>query len=346
MSDYGAGSVEPDFEWCYDIVDDVSRTFALTISELEEPLAREICVGYLLCRVADTIEDDDRIPPAEQAELLGLYHDVLDPDTTDVLPEFMERVDEWIPAETDPDWTVVAETPRLLETFDALPTASKAEIRPAVQEMVQGMTLFVDRYAAQGGLRIETMDELEEYCWYVAGTVGHLVTGLVSRDSSDKRQDRLYETADSFGLLLQLVNVAKDLATDYHAENNVYVPQEVLQRYGLEASDIADDTQSAAFEPVVTDIVDRAEQYTDDARDWLETMPRRRGNTLGAWAIPFLLAVGTIRELKTRPRDVITEGDVKVSRSEVQALLRTFAGDEMPSVQRIQQKVEHEPLEF
>jgi farnesyl-diphosphate farnesyltransferase len=346
MSNSGAGSVEPDFEWCYDIVDDVSRTFALTISELDEPLAREICVGYLLCRVADTIEDDDRIPPDEQARLLELYHDVIDPDTTDTLPAFMAHVEGWIPAEPGPDWTVVAETPRLIATFTALPTASKVEIRPAVQEMVEGMTLFVDRYAAEGGLRIQTMEELEEYCWYVAGTVGHLVTGLVSRDSADQRQDRLYETADSFGLLLQLVNVAKDLATDYHTENNVYVPQEVLQRHGLETSDIADDSQSAAFEPVITDIVDRAEQYTDDARDWLETMPRSRGNTLGAWAIPFLLAVGTIRELKTRPRDVITEGDVKVSRTEVQALLRTFTGDERPSLERIQQKVAHEPLEF
>ncbi|MFC6757692.1 squalene/phytoene synthase family protein [Halomicroarcula sp. GCM10025894] len=53
---------QEDIEWCYDAVHRVSRTFSLTISELDEPMARDICVGYLLCRVADTIEDAGHIP--------------------------------------------------------------------------------------------------------------------------------------------------------------------------------------------------------------------------------------------------------------------------------------------
>jgi farnesyl-diphosphate farnesyltransferase len=346
MSKYGVESVEPDFEWCYEIVDDVSRTFALTITELDEPLAREICVGYLLCRVADTIEDSKRIPPAEQTQLLESYHDVLDEETTEALPAFMEHVTKWIPDTPSPDWTVVSRTPRLVKSFEALPSESQAEIRPAVLEMVEGMGMFVDRYAEDGGLRIETVEELEEYCWYVAGTVGHLVTGLVARDVSAEMQEQLYETADSFGLLLQLVNVAKDIATDYDTENNVYVPRDLLASHDLDYEDIADTTRSEAFEPVVGAIVDRADQYTDDARDWLETMPMARGNTLGAWAIPFLLAIGTMRELQARPGDVITDGDVKVDRQEVHVLVRTFASENTPSITELQQKIEDEPLEL
>ncbi|TQR22227.1 hypothetical protein C9J85_07570 [Haloferax sp. wsp5] len=48
-------SSSEDIEWCYDAVHRVSRTFSLTISELNEPMARDICLGYLLCRVADTL---------------------------------------------------------------------------------------------------------------------------------------------------------------------------------------------------------------------------------------------------------------------------------------------------
>ena len=38
----------------------VSRTFALTIPELPGDLRRVVTNAYLLCRIADTIEDDAR----------------------------------------------------------------------------------------------------------------------------------------------------------------------------------------------------------------------------------------------------------------------------------------------
>jgi farnesyl-diphosphate farnesyltransferase len=345
MRNHASTSVEADFDWCYGIVGDVSRTFALTISELDEPLSREICVGYLLCRVADTIEDSDSIPADEQVRLLSLYRDALDPDDTDSLDQFMDGVAEWVPDSPSADWRVVSETPRLLRTFSALPETSQAEIRPAVTEMLDGMGMFIDRYAEAGGLRIETVDELEEYCWYVAGTVGHLVTGLVARDAPESTQTELYDVASSFGLLLQLVNVAKDVATDYEEENNVYVPSELLERHGLEHDDIGDETKREAFTPVIEGLVTRAKEYADDARTWLETMPKSRGNTLSAWAIPYLLAIGTMRELSARPADVMLDGDVKVSRAEVQALLAAFAGENPPSVDAIQAEISRGPFE-
>ena len=40
------------------ILELVSRTFALTIPQLPKPLDRTVSNAYLLCRIADTIEDD------------------------------------------------------------------------------------------------------------------------------------------------------------------------------------------------------------------------------------------------------------------------------------------------
>lgn len=344
MSEYRTGPPESDIDWCYDIVDDVSRTFALTIAELEEPLSREICVGYLLCRVADTIEDSERIPATEQVHLLELYGEALTPGEPGEVDAFMNRVDAWIPADPSADWQLVSETPRLLRAFDSLSAESRAQILPAVTEMIDGMVLFIDRYADAGGLRIQTFDELEEYCWYVAGTVGHLVTGLVARDGPSGRQEELYETADKFGLLLQLVNITKDVAVDYREENNVYVPVELLQAHGLAPEDITDRSQSDAFEPVIRRLTSRAEEYTDDAREWLNAMPTTRGNTLRAWAIPFLLAIGTIRELRARPAEVITEGTVNVSRAEVYAVMDVFAEETTPPLETVQRDIERAPL--
>ena len=41
-----------------EILQHVSRTFALTIPELPDPLNKVVANAYLLCRIADTIEDD------------------------------------------------------------------------------------------------------------------------------------------------------------------------------------------------------------------------------------------------------------------------------------------------
>ncbi len=113
-------SAQDDIEWCYDAVHRVSRTFSLTIAELDEPMARDICVGYLLCRVADTIEDAGHVPPGAQAELLRTYSRVLDPASDTTVRAFRSKVDEWLPATRSADWEVVDEAPRVVRVFRQL----------------------------------------------------------------------------------------------------------------------------------------------------------------------------------------------------------------------------------
>jgi farnesyl-diphosphate farnesyltransferase len=74
-------------------------------------------------------------------------------------------------------------------------------------------------------------------------------------------------------------------------------------------------------------------------------MPEVRGNTRSAWAIPFLLAVGTIRELQANPAAVIEDGGVKVSRGEVRALRARFAGDSDPDIGDLRRRIRQAPLD-
>jgi len=338
---------EDDLSWCYDAVQGVSRTFAITIDELEEPTARYICIGYLLCRVPDTVEDAGHVPPEEQARLLRQYSRVLDTDDPTTVAEFRAAVDPWIPEgeDRDEDWNVVAHADRVTRTFEAFPDDAKEAMRGPVRELVDGMAMFVERYAEEGGLRIETIDELEEYCWYAAGTVGKLITNLVSRHANDEVAEQLRSNARSFALLLQLVNVAKDVAVDYHEENNVYLPENWLEEEGVDPEAVAQPENAGAVARVIRRLTSRAEGYVDDAQTWLEVMPAEEGNTLAAWAIPFFLAVGTIRELRANPRDVIKEGGVKVSRAEVFALIQRFqSGVSRSSLGELRGKIESEPF--
>lgn len=333
-----------DVAWCYEAVHGVSRTFSLTIEELDEPMAREICVGYLLCRVADTVEDANHVHPAAQSELLERYSRALDPDEPVEIERFREAVDEWVPDDPDEDWTVVANAPRIVGVFRELDAESRETIRPAVRELTEGMAMFVERYADAGGLRIRTLDELEEYCWYAAGTVGELVTGLVSRGAPRATRTPLEENATAFAMVLQLVNVAKDAARDIEDENNVYLPTELLDAHDVSPASLADPARSDAIAPVIERVTERAEGYLDGAKTWLTAMPETRGNTIAAWAIPYLLAVGTIRELKARPEDVVTEGNVKISHAEVAAICAQFDAETAPSLSALRSRIERRPL--
>ncbi|WP_440006001.1 phytoene/squalene synthase family protein [Halomicrococcus sp. SG-WS-1] len=310
-----------DLDWCHDAVQGVSRTFAITIDLLEAPMADAIGVGYLLCRVADTIEDAGHVPPDEQAELLRLYARVLDPDDPTDATDFSTDVEEWIPDDGGDDWDVVANAPRIVATFETRPASVRSAVRPPVRELVGGMATFVDEHSDAGGLRIGTVEELEEYCYYVAGTVGELVTNLVSRDADREQVARMRETAESFALLLQLVNVAKDVHADYHEENNVYLPASWLEAHGVPQDDLCDPEHAEAVAAVVERTAERAESYADDALAYLEAMPETKGNRLVAWVIPFLLAVGTLREVQDRPGDALRREGIKVDREEVHALM-------------------------
>lgn len=338
--------VDDDLAWCHDIVQDVSRTFAITIDVLREPMSTSICLGYLLCRIPDTIEDAGHIPPAEQVRLLELYDDVL--AGTGDIETFAGAAAAWVPdpEEMDADWTLVASAERVLSAFEGRPEPVRSAVVGPTRELVSGMVTFVDRYADDGGLRIRTRTELHEYCYYVAGTVGELITNLVSTGETPQ-VDRtvMDETTGSFGRALQLVNVCKDVGADFREENNVYLPRDELSAEGVPQDAITDPAHREGVVAVVERTVEDARDCLDGAQRYLEHMPVANGNRVAAWAIPFLLAVGTLREIESRPADVLTSKGVKISRQEVAAVIdRTADGIDSAELASLRERIAAEPF--
>jgi len=313
----------PDRAWAFDAVESVSRTFALSIDLLDEPVASWACTGYLLCRVADTIEDDPAIPMGVRADLLDTYDAVLDPASDTDADAFLAAVED-VRAETrvagsSDDWAVVAEADRVLRVFHSFDPAVRDATRGVVREMTGGMADFLRRYEGDGGLRLRTIDELERYCWYVAGTVGTLFTNFL--DVYGAGDDPAEEDARAFALLLQLVNVAKDVRADYETENNVYLPGEWLGDEGVSHDAVGDTGEREAVARVVRRLVDHAEGYAPGARRYLRALPESEVGLLEAAAMPYLLALGTVRELRGRATEAVTEAQpVKMERAEVEAL--------------------------
>ena len=340
-------TVDKNYDWCHQALQEVSRTFALTVDLLEEPMSHQICIGYLLCRIADTVEDANHIPPKDQKAVLEIYGAALDPTNPTEIDAFVGAVTPWMPSgePQSPDWTVVAAAPTVFATYHDLPGDVREAITPPVQEMVEGMASFVDRHADHGGLRITDRDELERYCYYVAGTVGTLITNLLARTGvTPDVEETMRSTSEDFGLLLQLTNVSKDVYEDYVEENNVYLPAEWLEAEGISQETLLEPEYRDRSARVVSRTASFARWFLDDAQAYLEAMPTRGGNTLAAWLVPYLLSVGTLRELEQRPTDALTDRPVKVSRDEVFAILTAASTAQRDRIATLREQIEHAPF--
>ncbi len=65
-----------DYSYQNALLPGVSRTFALTIPELPDPLRQVVTNAYLLCRIADTIEDDDALSITDKADFHEQFRQV------------------------------------------------------------------------------------------------------------------------------------------------------------------------------------------------------------------------------------------------------------------------------
>ena len=57
-------------QYCEDMLPLVSRTFAIGLEALAKPLTTQIGVGYLICRILDTLEDTNQADTNMRIQLL------------------------------------------------------------------------------------------------------------------------------------------------------------------------------------------------------------------------------------------------------------------------------------
>lgn len=295
--------------FCEAILPRVSRTFALSIRLLPGTLGDAVRDAYLLCRIADTIEDAPGVSAAEKAALLDVLSASFEDDAS-----LGALTDRFATIGGEPAHVELARhADDVFIAYAALPEATRRHVRHWVREMIRGMRKFVLAYP--NGIRIQSLDEYKEYCYYVAGTVGYLLTDLWhehSRSIDARRHVALRERCRAFAEALQTVNILKDVARDATHENSIYIPEQLLQRHGsTHASILAGAPSAAALET----LVQLAWRDLDEATSYLLMLPRRALAIRLFCALPLLFAYATLRDL-TRSSHAIT----KISRGEVKSI--------------------------
>jgi len=124
-------------------------------------------------------------------------------------------------------------------------------------ELIRGVEMDLTKH------RYRTFDELREYCYLVASSVG-----LMCRQIFGYRNESTRDYAINLGIALQLTNILRDVKDDAR-RGRIYIPLEDMDRFGYTEDDLLNCRYTPSFVSLMRFECDRARQYFDMARDAL-----------------------------------------------------------------------------
>ncbi|WP_239576266.1 phytoene/squalene synthase family protein [[Archangium] primigenium] len=309
--------------FCREVLPAVSRTFALNIPVLPAPLDTAVTVAYLLCRVADTLEDEAHGPASE--ELLTEFARLC------TLPEgwepealrFTARAVGVLRAQApEAEVRLVEGLPQVLRGLALHAPPVREHVAQCVRIMSEGMgRMGAKGRASAGGLGLESLEETIEYCYYVAGTVGEMLTRLFQWYSPEvaRRAARLEPRSVAFGNALQLTNILKDVREDLE-RGSCWLPRTLLAQHGLTPETLLEPAHRGAAMRAHGQLVAVAHRELRQAFDYVMQLPREEHGLRLFCLWPLFLAVMTLRKLHGNAA-VLEKKPVKVSRRTVRWVL-------------------------
>lgn len=309
------------------ILEKVSRTFALNIQILPVKLRKEVLASYLFCRVADTIEDDPDMTAEVKTQLLQDYL-ALFPQTAETekkvlafrsnLPAHWQHSDNW-------DQLLVYHCPYIFEYSSHFNQNTKSVISKWVREMCEGMIEFIAKNKQDHhSVFIHTLEDLDRYCYFVAGTVGNLLCDLFSTSSvwiGKLTTQALKKHAVSFGLGLQLTNILKDVWDDLDRKT-IFLPQELLDKYQLTYSSLSQAENKEKFIGLTHTLIEKTKLHLQDAIQYTCLLPRLEPRLRLFCLWPLFMAMDTLILLGEKSQDHASQGTLKISRLQVQKILK------------------------
>ncbi|HTP81274.1 MAG TPA: presqualene diphosphate synthase HpnD [Bacteroidota bacterium] len=111
--------------------------------------------------------------------------------------------------------------------------------------------------------RYETFEDLREYCYRAASTVGLICAEVFGYTKEETKQ-----YAINLGIALQLTNILRDLRQDAR-RGRVYIPQEDLRRFGYTERDLNAGVYDDRFMRLMKFECDRAHDFYRRAKTYL-----------------------------------------------------------------------------
>ena len=300
-----------------EMLEGVSRTFALTIPQLPAALCRVVSNAYLLCRIVDTIEDEPALTGARKNYFCEQFLRTLNvPRNAET---FSRQLCASLSSQTPPaEHELIRNVPRVVRITRSFSEPQREALQRCVSTMAKGMGQFQLRGEKQG---LQSLEDLDQYCYYVAGVVGQMLTNLFCLHSPEIAQNRkaLMALAVSFGQGLQMTNILKDVWEDYQ-RGACWLPRKIFAEEGFDLNDLTTGRNRQGFDRGVRRLIGITHGHLKNALSYSLLIPKEETGIRNfcLWAIG--LALLTLRKINKHL--YYTDGSqVKISRSSVKGTI-------------------------
>jgi farnesyl-diphosphate farnesyltransferase len=283
----------------------VSRSFYLSIRFLPATIRPAIALGYLLARASDTVADANSLAAADRLDTLNQLRSQLftmDAELVRGLKDCAERQPE------GPERHLLERVDQVLEFVGRLPQNDQRLLLEVLRNIMRGQILDIERFELASSLRaLRSPDELEEYIFLVAGSVGEFWTKLCLQawpKYSRVNDQEIVRLGIEYGKGLQLVNILRDYPQD------VRLGRSYLPVTGALSGDLK------VAEPLFQEWRTIAQRYLESGANYVRSI--RPIKVRFACALPVLIGIDTIDKMKTVPP---LGQKVKVSRGRVYWLM-------------------------
>jgi len=291
---------------CFEFLDKTGRSFSSVVKELHPELLMPVCVFYLILRGLDTIEDDTSIPLESKEPFLRNFKDYLEQDGWTFTGNRPEEKDRQLLVQFD---NVIAEFRKMKPVYQAI-------IKDITDKMGNGMADFA-RKSAFGNAGVNTVEEYDLYCWYVAGVVGEALTRLFVEaglgEATLINHSHLYK---SMGLLLQKNNIIRDVREDYD-DGRRFWPKEIWSKHVDRFEDLFEPENLELALNCSSEMVLNALGHASDCLSYLVGLHEQ--SVFNFCAIPQSMAMATLELCFRNP--AVFERNIKITKADAFQLM-------------------------
>ena len=220
---------------CEKVIATNSKSFYKAFSLLPKEKRKAVWAVYTFCRTVDDIVDE------------GL-------NSEEELEQFKSNFENFLTGAYDsenPMWVALA---HVFENYDMDVEAFRGLITG------QEMDLTINRY--------RTMEELLNYSYHVASTVGLMLLPILAPGKTSI----LKEGAISLGYAMQITNILRDIGEDLKL-GRIYLPEEIMGKYELCEDELRSEIVTPQFIAVWEELASKAEFHYKKAFETIQDYP-------------------------------------------------------------------------
>ena len=304
------------------ILEGTSRSFYLSLKELPNPIRPQISLLYMLARTSDTIADSEQGDSGELLLALESYNDYsqgisANPLDLSSLAESQRNKSEA---------SLLRNVDKIVSKIADFSESDQKSIRHCLGTIIGGQILDLQRFSSDDGtiLSLESDEELDDYAYRVAGSVGEFWTRMsldhIFTPKEENLEEQLFEKGIRFGKSLQMINILRDIPADLSL-GRCYIPCSIMGEHGMTPADLLDPSSMESFRPLYAAYLDLTDAFLTSAVQYIEMLPHWKFRLRAACMFPVIIGKRTVSKL--REGNVLDPSNrIKVDRSEIKDVIK------------------------